>query len=413
MKKRIISYFFLTFLIQISYAQEYPVVSGDGNSEMPQEQKMFVLYEQMDNYGSNSWVSQNFESFYDIFDCRAADDFIILPEYIWTLDSIDVLGYYNPNAGPAFSYNVFFYSNSNGLPDTLVTQGLSLPFNDPLITGDATIYFNPPINLAEGHYWISVQANLDFSIAGEWYWTEQLPINYESAWQNPGGGFGTACLGWGYRVVDCGIGSIPYTDLSFRIYGTQEVTPVEVTSFVVKVHANEVELSWITATEKNNNGFEVQRSNGGEFETIAFVEGHGTTTETQAYSYSDKNVIVGLYSYRLKQIDFDGTFTYSNVVAVDIPVLQEFALDQNYPNPFNPSTQIAFRLAVDSKVSLKVFDVLGQEVANLVNTNLVTGAHNVDFNVSSLNSGVYLYRLEATGIDGTNFVDVKKMILTK
>ena len=193
----------------------------------------------------------------------------------------------------------------------------------------------------------------------------------------------------------------------------QYVIPVELTSFTAAVDFGVVELSWITATETNNQGFEVQRSAGGEFETIAFVEGHGTTTEIQAYSYTDKSVNVGSYSYRLKQIDFGGTFEYSNIVEVDVPAPAVFALDQNYPNPFNPSTKIAFRLAVDSKVSLKVFDVLGQEVATLVNTNLGAGGHNVDFNASSLNSGVYLYRIEATGIDGTNFVDVKKMILTK
>jgi len=191
------------------------------------------------------------------------------------------------------------------------------------------------------------------------------------------------------------------------------IVPVELTSFTAIADYGVVELSWITATETNNQGFEVQRSAGGEFEAIAFVEGHGTTTEVQAYSYSDRSVSVGSYSYRLKQVDFDGTTSYSNLVEVDVPTPAVFVLDQNYPNPFNPSTKIAFRLAVDSKVSLKVFDVLGQEVASLVNTNLAVGAHSIDFDASSLNSGVYLYRIEATGIDGTNFVDVKKMILTK
>jgi hypothetical protein len=191
------------------------------------------------------------------------------------------------------------------------------------------------------------------------------------------------------------------------------IVPVELSSFSANANFGVVELQWITATETNNRGFEVQRSAGGEFETIAFVEGYGTTTETQVYTYADRSVEVGSYNYRLKQIDFDGTVDYSDIVEVDVPAPAEFALDQNYPNPFNPSTKIAFRLAVDSKVSLKVFDILGQEVASLVNTNLVAGAHNIDFNASSLNSGVYMYRIEATGIDGTNFVDVKKMILTK
>ncbi|MDH3268072.1 MAG: T9SS type A sorting domain-containing protein [Ignavibacteria bacterium] len=196
------------------------------------------------------------------------------------------------------------------------------------------------------------------------------------------------------------------------IYGSDPI-PVELTSFTANASEGLVELSWITATETNNSGFEVQRSAGGEFEAIAFVEGHGTTTETQAYTFADRNVNVGSYSYRLKQVDFDGTFEYSSVIEADVPAPATFALDQNYPNPFNPSTQIAFRLAVDSKVSLKVFDILGQEVITLVNTNLVAGAHTVNFDASALNSGVYLYRIEATGIDGANFMDVKKMILTK
>ncbi len=199
----------------------------------------------------------------------------------------------------------------------------------------------------------------------------------------------------------------PYIDVTFI------PVPVELTSFTASASTGLVELSWITATETNNQGFEVQRSNGSNFETIAFINGHGTTTEPQAYSYSDRSVNVGLYNYRLKQIDFDGTFEYSNVIEADVPAPVEFALDQNYPNPFNPNTQIAFRLAVDSKVSLKVFDILGQEVATLANTNFVAGAHTVNFDASALNSGVYLYRLEATGIDGANFVNVKKMILTK
>jgi hypothetical protein len=189
--------------------------------------------------------------------------------------------------------------------------------------------------------------------------------------------------------------------------------PVELTSFIANASEGLVELSWITATETNNQGFEVQRSSNGEFETIAFVDGHGTTTESQAYSYSDRNVGVGSYSYRLKQIDLDGRFEYSDIVEVDVPAPAEFGLDQNYPNPFNPSTTINFRLAVDSKVTLKIFDVLGQEVASLVNGNLGAGAHQVDFNASALNSGVYLYKIEATGTDGTNFSSVKKMILTK
>ncbi len=197
------------------------------------------------------------------------------------------------------------------------------------------------------------------------------------------------------------------------IYGSDPI-PVELTSFAAVADYGVVELSWITATETNNQGFEVQRSD------MAMNSKQSLLLKDTELQPNHRLILiltgivnVGSYSYRLKQIDFDGSFEYSNVIEVEVPVLREFALDQNYPNPFNPSTKIAFRLAVDSKVSLKVFDVLGQEVTTLVNTNLVAGAHNVNFDASSLNSGVYLYRIEATGIDGTNFVDVKKMILTK
>ena len=119
------------------------------------------------------------------------------------------------------------------------------------------------------------------------------------------------------------------------------------------------------------------------------------------------------YTYRLKQVDFNGTFEYSNTIEVDVIGIKEFALDQNYPNPFNPSTTINFSLAVDSKVSLKIFDVLGQEVVTLINGQLTAGPQKAAFDASSLNSGVYFYRIDASGIDGQKFSSTKKMILTK
>jgi hypothetical protein len=190
--------------------------------------------------------------------------------------------------------------------------------------------------------------------------------------------------------------------------------PVEFIKFVAAVHEGDIILEWSTATETNNMGFEVQRSlNGNKFVTAGFVDGNGTVTEIQNYTFTDKNLEVGNYSYRLKQNDYDGTFEYSNVVEVDVIAPDVFSLEQNYPNPFNPSTMIKFSLAADSKVSLTVFDVLGQEVANIISGNLAAGSHEINFNASNINSGVYFYRIDATGIDGTNFTSVKKMILTK
>ena len=190
--------------------------------------------------------------------------------------------------------------------------------------------------------------------------------------------------------------------------------PVELTTFTATVNDNNVILDWSTSTETNNLGFEIQRSsNGNEFVTAGFVEGKGTITEIQYYTFTDKNLEAGNYSYRLKQNDYDGTSEYSEIVEVEIIAPEVFALEQNYPNPFNPSTMIKFSLAADSKVNLTVFDVLGQEVTNLISGNLTAGSHEINFNASNINSGVYFYRLDATGVDGNNFTSVKKMILTK
>jgi|WetSurMetagenome_2_1015567.scaffolds.fasta_scaffold16269_3 hypothetical protein len=189
--------------------------------------------------------------------------------------------------------------------------------------------------------------------------------------------------------------------------------PVELTSFAAVTDNRNVTLNWSTATELNNSGFQVERSSGSEYQSVGFIAGHGTTTEIQNYSFVDQNVVAGNYSYRLKQIDFNGNFEYSNVVEVEVLGVKEFTLGQNYPNPFNPSTTINFSLAVDSKVSLKIFDVLGQEVATLVNGQLAAGSQKVSFDASSLNSGVYFYRIDANGNDGQKFSSTRKMILTK
>ena len=189
--------------------------------------------------------------------------------------------------------------------------------------------------------------------------------------------------------------------------------PVELTSFSGRVSDGGITLEWTTATETNNQGFEIQKSISSEFWTIGFVEGHGTTTETQTYSFNDNDVSAGSYSYRLKQVDFNGSYEYSDVVNVDVLAPNEFSLSQNYPNPFNPSTKIEFSLAEDSRVTLNVFDILGRQVASLVNQNLKAGSHSVDFDASGFNSGVYFYKLTTENSGSKNFISIKKMVLMK
>jgi hypothetical protein len=183
--------------------------------------------------------------------------------------------------------------------------------------------------------------------------------------------------------------------------------PVELSSFTVSAVQSSVTLSWSTATETNNNGFEIQRSTDGEFFTIGFVQGNGTTTEMHEYSYVDRDLSAGSYSYRLKQMDYNGSYSYSSVVDVDVSPTQ-FELAQNYPNPFNPSTTINFTIPQSSVVTLKVYNTLGQEVKTLINGNMESGVHSISFDASDLNSGIYFYKLEAG-----QFSDVRKMTLIK
>ncbi|MBS4033599.1 MAG: choice-of-anchor J domain-containing protein [Ignavibacterium sp.] len=191
------------------------------------------------------------------------------------------------------------------------------------------------------------------------------------------------------------------------------IVPVELSSFTASVSGKNVTLNWITASEVNNNGFEIQRKSDNVFSAIGFVDGNGTTTNIQNYSFTDENLSAGTYTYRLKQVDFNGTFEYSNEIEVIVAIPAEFSLEQNYPNPFNPSTIISFNLAVDSDVSLKVFNILGQEVVSLLNNRISAGTQQINFNAAGLNSGVYFYQLEAKGIDGSNFSSTRKMLLTK
>lgn len=196
-------------------------------------------------------------------------------------------------------------------------------------------------------------------------------------------------------------------------YSLSSVLPVELTSFVAQVSGNSVNLDWATSTEINNLGFEVQKKVGNNFIVLGFVDGNGTTTQTQQYSFVDNNLSDGKYTYRLKQVDFNGTFAYSNEVEVDVDGPKTFALNQNYPNPFNPSTKIEFSLPSTSNVTLKIFNLIGEEVEILINGTMVAGNHYVNFNATELNSGVYLYILEAAGVDGSSYSDVKKMMLIK
>ena len=188
------------------------------------------------------------------------------------------------------------------------------------------------------------------------------------------------------------------------------VIPVELTSFTASVNnEGDVILKWSTATEVNNQKFEIERkSESGRYTTIGSLDGHGTTTETQEYSYIDNNVGSGTFFYRLKQIDFGGHYEYSNEVEIEVTGPLTFSLEQNYPNPFNPSTKIKYSVPEDGNVKLSVYNLVGEEVSVLVDERVNTGFYEVSFNAANLPSGTYFYRLQ-TG----NSIQTKKMVLMK
>jgi len=187
------------------------------------------------------------------------------------------------------------------------------------------------------------------------------------------------------------------------------VIPVELVSFDGFVEKNDVILKWSTATELNNMGFDVERkTENGDFEYVGFLRGKGTTSDYTNYSYIDKGLNAGKYYYRLKQKDFDGTSDYSKQIEVNVTTPMEYALEQNYPNPFNPSTRIKYSVKEKNYVSLKVYDVLGNQVATLVDEVKEAGQYELIYNASNLSSGVYHYTLTVD-----NFTSTKKFVLMK
>jgi hypothetical protein len=184
--------------------------------------------------------------------------------------------------------------------------------------------------------------------------------------------------------------------------------PVELISFVGSCENNKNKLTWSTATETNNHGFEIERSvDGNEFITRGFINGSGTTIERHNYSFSEDALKWKIY-YRLKQIDYDGNYSYSELIEINSYYATSFELFQNYPNPFNPTTKIKFEIPESGFVSLKVFDIVGNEITTIFNEEKQPGIYEVEIDASGLSSGVYYYQLR-----DENFIETKKMVLIK
>jgi len=254
-------------------------------------------------------------------------------------------------------------------------------------------------------FMVTVYVNLDTDIAQlwlgstmihQWQWTRGNPGTYALRLAAP------SFFGPSQTAND----ECYYDDFWFADFPI----PVELTSFIANVNnLGQVVLNWETASELNNQGFEIERrTESSEFRTVGFVEGHGTTTQPRSYSYVDKTAEQGVTYYRLKQIDFNGTYAYSDVIEVDVTGPLTFDLAQNYPNPFNPSTNIKYSVPESGNIRLSVFNIVGEEVAVLVNGFSQAGFFEVTFDASNLSTGVYLYKLQSA-----NSVQMKKMVLLK
>lgn len=185
--------------------------------------------------------------------------------------------------------------------------------------------------------------------------------------------------------------------------------PIELIALTAEVDAKKIIIKWTTASETNNHGFFIERSFRGVWETVGFVEGRGTSTEISSYEFTDNFSVKerkSVVKYRLKQVDFDNSYTFSEIVEVELnPIPDKFELLQNYPNPFNSTTKIEFAVIEKGNVTLTIHNILGEKVKVLLNEERDPGLYSVELNASELASGVYFYKLH-TG----KFTDIKKMI---
>ncbi len=203
----------------------------------------------------------------------------------------------------------------------------------------------------------------------------------------------------------------PFPNGDWMPEGATTLLPVELSSFTAASVDGKVTLKWKTATEVNSARFEIERSNKAEnaaWKSVGSVRSAGISNSPREYSYTDNQLVVGKYNYRLKTVDNDGSYAYSSVIEVTVAAPRVFTVSQNYPNPFNPSTVINFSLPQSGKVSLSIYNVLGQKVMTLLDETLEAGTYQRSFNAAGLASGTYVYQLRAG-----NSVITKKMLLLK
>lgn len=252
--------------------------------------------------------------------------------------------------------------------------------------------------------------------AGEPYFSGVEP-NYKAYSTDVSSYAGNASVA--FRFVFKSDGNTPDIGVAVDDFEIDRVIPVELSSFTASVSGRVISLNWSTATELNASEFIIERNSGDDnWKSVGQVSAKGTTTEQQNYSFIDNKLNKGIYNYRLKTVDFDGTYEYSFSVSAEVGTPKQFALSQNYPNPFNPFTKIDYEIPVDAKVKIELYSISGEKIADLINAELTAGYYTADINagnlIRGLASGVYIYRIFAEPkAKRDNFVQVKKMIMMK
>lgn len=228
-------------------------------------------------------------------------------------------------------------------------------------------------------------------------------------------GFSTDFYAW----VNGSIAAI--TDSSSHYTNIQNnPLPIELASFSASAKERDIILNWQTKTEINSSHFEIERQykasslNSG-WDIIGKVPSSGNSSSIKDYSFTDSKLNSGAYNYRLKMVDNDGTFQYSDIVKTQVALPAKFDVSQNYPNPFNPSTKVDFQIPFSSKINISIYSITGEKVAQLLNDFLEAGYYTTEINSVSLNlaSGVYLIRIEANDILQQKFTQTKKIVLAK
>ncbi len=328
-------------------------------------------------------------------------------------------------------YTVKLQIKTNTGTDDLGTSTFQFSFNNANLSFPATPVVNTdfvPLNFYGGNYssysnWVTratptiVSVNIELNVdnAGTLVgtsWTDVCTITFTTT--NPAG---SSNLQWGLIEVFDGDNENMWTNGVFTNENTNPL-PIELSLFSAQAQGRDIQLQWETKTEINSGKFEIQRQDlkneNSSWVKVAEVKASGNSNAPKKYSFTDKKLNSGKYSYRLKMIDVDGTFSYSSIAEGEVELPKDFGISQNYPNPFNPSTKIDYQLPIDSKVKLEIYSISGEKVFNLVDEEQSAGYYTKEINMDKLSSGIYIYRIIAlNSMNENKFTVVKKMLMMK